>query len=117
MDCNKISSVMMKNQIGIFKEKCHNIIYCKAYGKSTSIYIKGNKDPKQLTKCLKHIEQNLNLYCFIRIHHNCIVNVNFIDAYNKLQNKIVLTDGTELDVSTRKKNNLKKVLKEKYALI
>lgn len=61
-----------------------------------------------VTKTLKHFEEILDENVFCRIHHSHIVNLNCIKKYYKGRGGYVeLTDGTNLEVSSRKLNDFK----------
>lgn len=117
MRCGKTTEITLKDPSGFFTEKCHNIIYSKARDSQSVLYTKNSNDPNLISNCLKHIGEYLPCECFIRIHNNCIVNLNYVKIYNMKKNKIILENGTVLSVSRRKKYTLFDMLKKRFKLI
>jgi len=66
------------------------------------------KDGSKLivTKTLKEFDKMLSDHNFIRIHQSHLVNVNMIKEFIKQNCEVILTDGTKIPVSTRKKSTL-----------
>ena len=66
------------------------------------------KDGSKLivTKTLKEFDKMLSDHHFIRIHQSHLVNVNMIKEFIKQNGEVILTDGTKIPVSTRKKSTL-----------
>jgi two-component system LytT family response regulator len=59
-----------------------------------------------ITKSLKEFEDMLPPSIFCRLHHSHIVNLNYIARYYKGRGGYVeLSDGTTVEVSTRKKDD------------
>ena len=57
-----------------------------------------------VTKTLKDFEELLNEYDFIRVHNSHLINLNHVTKYTKGEGGVVtLSDGAEVDVSRRKK--------------
>ena len=82
-----------------------NIIRCESDNNYTTIYIKG--DQKILvSKTLKDFEELLSGYSFFRIHNSHLINLSYIKTYNKGKGgSVILTDGTEVEVSSRRKED------------
>ncbi|HSH65129.1 MAG TPA: LytTR family DNA-binding domain-containing protein [Bacteroidia bacterium] len=85
-----------------------DIIYLKADGNYTTLFIKG-RDKVLISKTLKDYEETL---CdenspFIRIHKAFLVNINYIKAVERGEECFaILNDSTRLEVSRRKKSQL-----------
>ncbi len=83
-----------------------NIIRCESQGSYTIFYLE-NKDEIVATKNLKEYEQLLEEYSFIRVHHSHLINFNYLKEYQKKTGGYaVMTDGSLVPVSFRKRNNL-----------
>ncbi|MBS1663687.1 MAG: response regulator transcription factor [Bacteroidetes bacterium] len=80
-----------------------DIIRCQAEGNYTLFFFA--LDKKMLvTKTLKEFEDLLNGYDFIRVHNSHLINLNHIVKYTKGEGGVVaMSDGSEVDVSRRKK--------------
>ncbi|MDR2064761.1 MAG: LytTR family transcriptional regulator [Prevotellaceae bacterium] len=74
-------------------------IVCDAY--LCDVYIEGN-EKLTCSKLLKYFENELAGCGFIRIHHDTLVNANYIRQINNRNKEITLTDNTKLKVSRRK---------------
>lgn len=79
------------------------ILYLISEGNYTSIFLE-NKQKIVSSKNLGDYENLLESLHFFRIHHSTIINLSQIREYLKGEGgSVILTDGTELDVSKRKK--------------
>ena len=89
--------------------KAESIIKLQANGNFTDIYL-ADGSKKMICKFLKHFDELLDAP-FTRIHRSFIVNVNFIKSYSKSAGGyVVLTDGSEVEVSATYKDQLLKTL-------
>jgi two-component system LytT family response regulator len=81
------------------------IMYCKADGGYTEIYLAGRK--LVLSKALGETELLLQASFFERIHHSIIVNINFIRQFKKNEGLfVIMSNGQQLSVSRSKKQDL-----------
>jgi two-component system LytT family response regulator len=88
---------------GITFKPINHIIRLKAEGNYTQFFfIDGAKEMS--SKNLKEYEDILPKHNFCRIHNAHIINLNCIQAYKKGRGgTVVMEDGTEIEVSQRKK--------------
>lgn len=88
-----------------------DIVRCHSDVNYTTIY-KKDKQKIVVAKTLKEFEELLSEQNFFRIHNSELINLDFIKSYNKGKGgSVLLNDGTELEVSTRRKDEfLKKML-------
>lgn len=83
--------------------KVSDIIYCKADGSYTEIYLLNGKTITT-SKLLKVVEELLPSQTFYRIHKSYVVNLNLIKRYNKSEgHQVLMESNTLLDVSDRNK--------------
>jgi two-component system LytT family response regulator len=83
-----------------------DIVRCQSQGNYTEFYFTNNK--KMLSSHnLGFFEDLLPAEKFCRIHHSYLINIDFIEKYNKGRNggSVIMSDGTELDVSQRRKED------------
>ncbi len=86
------------------------IIRCESNINYTTIYLK-NKQKLVVAKTLKEFEEMLSDHGFFRIHNSHLVNLIYIKSYNRGKGgSVVLNDGTEIEVSTRRKEDFLKRL-------
>ena len=82
-----------------------NIIRCESDNNYTTIYIK-EKKKILVSKTLKDFEDLLFNYSFFRIHNSHLINLSYIKSYNKGKGgSVILTDGTEVEVSSRRRDD------------
>ena len=88
------------------------IIRCHSDVNYTTIY-KKDKQKIVVAKTLKEFEEMLQEYRFFRIHNSDLINLSCIKSYNKGKGgSVILNDGTELEVSTRRKDDFLKAMAE-----
>lgn len=87
-----------------------DIVRCHSDINYTTIF-KNDKQKIVVAKTLKEFEEMLTGCDFFRIHNSDLINLSFLKSYNKGKGgSVILTDGTELEVSTRRKDDfLKKI--------
>lgn len=82
-----------------------DILRCESDINYTTIHLK-DKQKLVVAKTLKEYEELLSDYNFFRIHNSHLINLAYIKSYNKGKGgSAILTDGTELEVSTRRKDD------------
>ncbi len=82
-----------------------DIVRCHSDINYTTIY-KTDKQKIVVAKTLKEFEELLAEQEFFRIHNSDLINLAYIKSYNKGKGgSVVLHDGTELEVSTRRKDD------------
>lgn len=80
-----------------------DIVRCESTINYTTIYLRDNRKII-VAKTLKEYEELLSDFNFFRIHNSHLVNLTYIKSYNKGKGgSALLIDGTELEVSTRRK--------------
>jgi len=89
-----------------------SIIRCESDINYTTLYLT-EKTKLVVAKTLKEFEELLTEYNFFRVHNSHLINLSFIKFYNKGKGGTVqLTDGSEVEVSTRRKEAfISKVMK------
>jgi two-component system, LytTR family, response regulator len=89
-----------------------DIIRCESDVNYTTIYLK-NKQKLVVAKTLKEFEEMLTEHGFFRVHNSHLINLTFVKSYNKGKGgSVVLSDGMEIEVSTRRKDDfLKEMMK------
>ena len=105
---NKIEKIILKTKEEIFRIKSSDLLYCEADGNYTRIHVL-NEKPILLSKTLKKIEELLSRYGFLRVHQSFLVNPKHIKSLHKTT--LLLSTGSEIKVSRRKKTELLEFLK------
>jgi len=80
-----------------------DILRCQSDINYTTIFLQGGQK-LVVAKTLKEFEEMLGDYNFFRIHNSHLVNLAYVKSYHKGKGgSVVLTDGAELEVSQRRK--------------
>ena len=104
---NKIAIPTMEGLQMLFVE---NIICCSSDSNYTILHLK-NKQKITASRTLKEIEEMLEDYSFLRVHHSYVINLNEIEKYIKGDGGyLIMTDGSSIDVSRSRKEMLMKKL-------
>jgi len=110
-----INKIALPTVEGLQMIPVDSIISCASDRNYTSLLLK-NKQKIIISKILKDIEEMLEEYSFLRVHHSYIVNLNEITRYIKGEGGyLVMSDGSSVDVSrSRKEILLQKLQPGKY---
>lgn len=92
-----------------------DIIYCKADGHYTKIYLSQKKETENTesftsTKMISEVEKLLPKKSFYRCHKSYLINFGYFLEFDVAKNNIILENGTEIKISREKKAELKKRL-------
>jgi two-component system LytT family response regulator len=100
---NKIAIPTMGGLQMIFVE---NIISCSSESNYTILHLK-NKQTLTASRSLKDVEEMLEDYSFVRVHHSFLVNLNEVEKYFKGDGGyLMMSDGSNIDVSRSRKEIL-----------
>ncbi len=84
-----------------------SIIRCEAYGNYTKVFQQGDDRAVLIVHTLKHFESLLENSGFFRVHKSHLVNLKQVKRFIKGKpTKLVLSNGSEVEVSIRKKDLL-----------
>jgi two-component system, LytTR family, response regulator len=110
-----INKIALPTMEGLQMIPVDSIISCASDRNYTVLMLKG-KQKIIVSRILKDIEEMLEEYSFLRIHHSYIVNLNEISKYIKGEGGyLVMSDGSSVDVSrSRKEILLQKLQRGKY---
>jgi len=102
----KDKTLVLRSSDKIFLLDVKNIIRCEADRCYTSFFV--NEQKKHIvSQPMKEYEDILKEYGFIRIHKSHLINMAYIESFDKSDGGyIILKDKTEIPVSRRKKNEL-----------
>ncbi len=90
-----------------------SIISCESDGNYTYLFL---KDKRKIiaSRNLKEMEEILEDYPFIRVHHSHVVNINEVERYIKGEGGyLIMSDGSSINVSRSRKDLLLKRLSPK----
>lgn len=87
-----------------------DIIYCKSDNTYTTFYLAEGLEIL-VSRSIKEFAEMLEEYNFIRPHQSYLVNLNFVKMVDKSDGGfIILTTGTNIPISTRRKHSLMQIL-------
>jgi len=95
---------------GVHFFKTEDILRLEADKSYTQIHL-FNKRPFIASKTLKHFEEMLDEFGFIRTHKSHLVNPRHITRISSDNGFVLLSDGTKVEVSRRKKDEVQQQLK------
>jgi two-component system, LytTR family, response regulator len=99
---------------GFIVLKLEEIIYCEAERSYTVFHLEGNKTVT-VSKPLLEYDQLLRETSFLRIHKSFLVNLLHVKEYQRGEGGLViLSDGAEIEVSRRKKEEFLSKIREVF---
>ncbi|MDX9697286.1 MAG: LytTR family DNA-binding domain-containing protein [Bacteroidales bacterium] len=105
----KSKKIVLKTAESIYLIDIQDIVRCESDGAYTLFYL-GDGKKIMISKGLKDYEDLLCEYSFMRVHKSHIVNLNYIDHFEKQDGgSLLLKDQSSIPVSFRKKEQLIKL--------
>jgi len=105
-----IKKIILKTSESIFMVNIQDIIRCESDDCYTKFFLIDGKKI-MVSKTLKEFEELLCEYSFFRPHQSHIVNLNFMDRFDKKSGgTIYMKDNSKVPVSSRKRNSLLKTI-------
>ncbi len=101
----EIKKIVIKTFDHIYIIPVNKIIRCEADINYTRFFI---DDGRRIfvSTTLKEYEELLGEYNFFRTHQSHLINIDYIDSYNRTDGMLLLKDSTKIPVSSRKKEAL-----------
>lgn len=107
---NATKKIVLKTVDSIHVVQLQDIMYCEADQGYTSFYL-SDQSRIMVARTLGYYDELFANHNFIRIHQSYLVNINYIQKYDKSgQGNVVLKDKINIPVSSRKKEHLMKLL-------
>jgi len=110
---NSVSAqrIFLKTQDSIIAVCKDDIVHIAADGSYSDIYL-NNKKKITVSKNIKEFDELLSEYAFYRPHQSHLINMHYFDFFKKSNGgSIYMKDGSEIPVSTRKKQEFLEFLK------
>jgi two-component system LytT family response regulator len=105
-----VNRIALPTMEGLEMVPVDTILYCTANSNYTSLVLK-DKQKLLVSRTLKEIEEMLEDYPFLRVHHSCLVNLHEIKKYIRGEGgTLLMSDGVEVAVSRSRKDILLKKL-------
>lgn len=107
---NQKRRLVLKTAESVHVVELDDIIRCEADRNYTSFYLHGNKKII-VSKTLKEYETLLGSHNFIRVQQSHLINLNYVDRYDKGNGgSVVMKDGSEVPLSPAKRDIFFKIL-------
>ncbi len=101
-----VQRIALPTMQGLELVPVNTIISCSANNNYTEFFL-SDKKRILVSRTLKEIEEILEDYAFLRVHHSHIINLNEIVRYIKGEGGYcIMTDGSSVDVSRSRKEEL-----------
>jgi len=101
---NQKRKLVLKTQESVHVVELDEIIRCEADRNYTQFYLTGGKKIL-VSKTLKDFETILSAHHFLRIQQSHLINLNFVDRYDKGNGgSVVMKDGSEVPLSPNKRD-------------
>ncbi len=105
-----VQKILLNTNKAIHLVQIQNILYCKCNNSSTTFYLT-NHEKISISRNIKEVEKQLADSDFFRSHQSYLVNINHIVEIKKTDKYvIVLSDGSNIPVSIRKKKEILRIL-------
>jgi len=106
----KIEKLAVPTSEGIDFFDTNDIIFCKAEGNYTIMFLTGNRK-EVVPRTLKDFDNLLHTSGFCRVHNATLVNLTHVQKYIKGDGGyVILADGHHVDISRRKKEEFLSML-------
>lgn len=101
----KIERVAVPSAAGIDVFETDEIIFCRAEGSYTQIYLRSGLT-QLVSRNLKDFEELLSESGFCRVHHSFLINLRHVQRYLKGEGgQAIMTGGHHVDIARRKKES------------
>jgi two-component system, LytTR family, response regulator len=104
-----LKKLVLKTSDSIYLVDIEDIIRCEADKNYTYLFLKDNRKIT-VAKTLKEYEELLHQYGFFRLHHSHLINIKYMERYDKKGDLLVLKDKSMVPVAVRKKDELFKLI-------
>ena len=101
----QLKKIVLPTMEGFDVIQLKDIVHCQANDNLTDFYLKDGKK-KTVCKTLKFFEEALSDFDFLRVHKSHLININFVESYQKGKvGDIKLSNGTSVPLSINKKGS------------
>jgi two-component system LytT family response regulator len=102
--------IILKTSETIHIVDIDNIVRCESDRNYTVFHLE-DKTKILMSKTIKDYSDILELHSFYRVHHSHLINLRFLVKFKREELMCVLKDETEIPVSTRRRDELLRVLR------
>jgi len=110
VDRDKKKKLVLKTQESVYVLELKDIIRCEADKNYTSFFLNNGKRIL-VSKTLKEYDLLLSGYSFFRVQQSHLVNLDFIDRYDKIDGgAVIMKDGSSVPLSPAKKEQFFQII-------
>ena len=106
---NSPGKLVLKTAESVIVVRIDEIVRCQSEANYTTFFLESGRS-LVVSKPLKEYEQMLSPAGFLRIHQSHLVNLQFFREFRKREDLILLTDGSEAPVASRKREVLMRAI-------
>ncbi|MFH0895700.1 MAG: LytTR family DNA-binding domain-containing protein [Bacteroidota bacterium] len=106
---SNFNKICLKTAENVYYVDLHEIIRCQSERNYTRFYLTDNRK-HLLSKTMGDFEENLTSRGFLRVHHSHIINILHIRLFNRMQEHFVMSDGSNIPISSKLRNTILKFL-------
>ncbi len=107
---DNLKKIVLKTSESVYLVDVQDIIRCNSDGSYTNFHLSDGRKI-MVSKVLKDYDEILDGCGFIRVHKSHLININFLDRFEKNSGGyIIMKDKSQIPVSVRKKEKLLHVL-------
>jgi len=108
---NQENKIILNTNNNVFVIEIMKLVRCEANENYTNVYVAG-RNKILISKTLKDFEEMLSAYGFFRTHQSHLINLQYVDYYEKRGGgKVHLKTGEVIPVSLRRKEGFLNALK------
>ncbi len=112
----KPQKIVITDRENVFALDLENILYLQADGAYTRLFTNMQEGSIFASKNLKHFETLLQDAGFYRVHHSYLANLLHMKRFDKLESILEFTNDKQIPVSSRRKDGLMQLIKNKLFL-
>lgn len=110
---NSVEKIALPASDGVRLVRIKDMVRCVSDSNYTTIYLHSGEEVI-VTKTLKEYEEILSPLNFYRVHKSHLININYVERYIQGEGGyVVMEDGSEVEVSRRRKEEFLAVLLDK----
>lgn len=115
-DQQQDAKLMVPTKDGMTFLKVHDIVRLQSESNYTLFFLVGNKKIL-VSKTLKNFEEKLLPYNFLRVHQSHLINLIHLKEIDHGDNFVLMTDGSKVEISKRKKKEFMDSLEKSKSTI
>ncbi|MBL7921423.1 MAG: response regulator transcription factor [Bacteroidia bacterium] len=108
---NKNKKIVLKTLDKIYAVQSSEIIRMESEGSYTTIFLSDGKKVI-VSKLIKDFDEMLSENGFMRVHQSHLINMNYLFCFEKSDHMIIMKDESSVPVSTRKKEQVMKLIQD-----